>query len=121
MISPLTKICKECRKEYVVRRNSLYCIPCSDKVRGRAYIEYLKRRKERLKTQDITDPGVRSKIARLGGIARAGKYQEGMSSITYEPPPVVCPECGSFRTVQAYGERYDCLECLYSFDYQEGL
>ncbi len=45
--------------------------------------------------QGSPDPIIRKKVARLGGIARAGKYQQGKSSIGYEPPPVICPECGS--------------------------
>ena len=121
MISSVTKICHNCQKEYPARKNSLYCLACADDAPKRAQREYQKRRQLEKRIHDPSDPVERSLVARKGGIARAGKYMEGMSSITYEPPPVVCPECGSFRTVQAYGERYDCLECLYSFDYQEGL
>ncbi len=115
------EVCKECGKEYPGRKNSLYCFDCVATVTRRQRAAYQKKQQMKKRLHDPSNPIDRSVIARMGGNARAGKYMEGMSSIAYEPPPVVCPECGSYKTAQAYGTRYDCLECLYSFDYQEGL
>jgi ribosomal protein S27AE len=115
------KLCFHCNHSYLARKNSKYCLPCSDLVLDNAKKAYQKRRNALKKKYDISHPGVRSAIARRGGIARAAKYREGMSSISYETPPVACPECGSTATNHAYDDRYDCVECLYSFNYKEGV